>query len=129
MIFQLAECAWETLRDTGLNPVHSYARMVKLVDTADLKSAAYRKGRAGSTPATGTNDLGNVTEWSIVAVLKTANEQSFVSSNLTVSAIFFLRGSMMNLTIERYFKVRFQALIAEVNQCRVDLTTKIAEQK
>jgi hypothetical protein len=32
------------------------ARVVKLVDTADLKSAAYlNKGRAGSIPAPGTN--------------------------------------------------------------------------
>ena len=36
----------------------SVARVVKLVDTADLKSAAYlNKGRAGSIPAPGTNDL------------------------------------------------------------------------
>ena len=34
----------------------SVARVVKLVDTADLKSAAYlNKGRAGSIPAPGTN--------------------------------------------------------------------------
>jgi hypothetical protein len=31
-----------------------WARVVKLVDTSDLKSAAYRKGRAGSIPASGT---------------------------------------------------------------------------
>ena len=35
----------------------SVARVVKLVDTADLKSAAYlNKGRAGSIPAPGTNN-------------------------------------------------------------------------
>jgi hypothetical protein len=35
--------------------VRSVARVVKLVDTADLKSAAYlNKGRAGSIPAPGT---------------------------------------------------------------------------
>ena len=36
----------------------SVARVVKLVDTADLKSAAYlNKGRAGSIPAPGTNNV------------------------------------------------------------------------
>ena len=35
--------------------MQGYASMVKLVDTADLKSAAFlNKGRAGSTPARGT---------------------------------------------------------------------------
>ena len=34
------------------------ARVVKLVDTADLKSAAYlNKGRAGSIPAPGTKSI------------------------------------------------------------------------
>ena len=36
-------------------PYFQVARVVKLVDTADLKSAAYlNKGRAGSIPAPGT---------------------------------------------------------------------------
>lgn len=36
------------------------APMVKLVDTADLKSAAFlNKGRAGSTPARGTIESGD----------------------------------------------------------------------
>ena len=38
------------------------AQVVKLVDTADLKSAAYlNKGRAGSIPALGTNRLTSIT--------------------------------------------------------------------
>ena len=37
-------------------PPQDVAQVVKLVDTADLKSAAYlNKGRAGSIPALGTN--------------------------------------------------------------------------
>gem|GEM_PF-3045370 len=33
----------------------AFARVVKSVDTTDLKSVAFRKGRAGSIPASGTS--------------------------------------------------------------------------
>jgi len=36
---------------------------VKLVDTRDLKSLAYREGRAGSTPARGTNTASLAKGW------------------------------------------------------------------
>lgn len=71
------------------------ARVVKLVDTPDLKSDAYRKGHAGSTPVLGTNNSqlqGTSIVWTkekvettVIDVVaeQTATERSKVTSDST----------------------------------------------
>ena len=51
---QLVVNAIELRSAAWCNAVQPGAPMVKLVDTADLKSAASEQGRAGSIPARGT---------------------------------------------------------------------------
>ena len=71
-----------------LSDIHhrfSFALVVELVDTGDLKSPSRMRVRVRSPPRA--LNLGSVSEWFKDPVLKTGVLKGTVSSNLTASAI------------------------------------------
>ncbi len=53
-VVNIADALSSQTRWRKIRPRNDTARVVKLVDTRDLKSLAFRKGRTGSIPVSGT---------------------------------------------------------------------------